>query len=145
MSDHYAPLFVHLVWSTWNRERLLSGSVERAVYAAVVAELQSRQCRLLALGGTDDHVHVLVCLHPSRSVAELVAAAKTVSSRTVHRTVKAAFRWQRGYGAFSVDPRGLPRLVDYIKNQRTLHDDDLANPELEGPEGDFNGPWLQDP
>jgi REP element-mobilizing transposase RayT len=84
---------------------------------------------LLAVGGMDDHVHLLVRLPSTISIADAVKQLKGSSSHFANHEVEksAAFRWQGSYGAFSVSERILPRVRRYIANQeqhhrnRTLH------------------------
>jgi REP element-mobilizing transposase RayT len=76
---------------------------------------------------TTDHVHLLVRLHPSIAVARLMAEVKGFSSHAV----TSRFRWQRGYGAFSVSFDDLPAVESYIRNQKRHHELQAIEPELE--------------
>ncbi len=58
-------------------------------------------------------------------IAALVRDAKGSSSHLITSQIKpeAFFRWQGGYGAFSVDPRSVPRVANYVINQEAHHAD----------------------
>lgn len=76
----------------------------------------------LAVGGTDDHVHLLVGLKSSHRLDYFLRDLKADSSEWIHREIgKAAFTWQKGYGAFSVSPSNLEAVRRYIANQETHH------------------------
>ncbi|MBI5517979.1 MAG: IS200/IS605 family transposase [Deltaproteobacteria bacterium] len=131
MADYLARVHVHFVWSTWRHLPFLTGDVEGVVHQATVRVAQQRSCHVLAVGGVEDHVHLLVWLHPACSLASLVSAVKTGSSRTVHESLHRPFMWQRGYGAFALQPRSLDAVVGYVRDQRRRHDSGATIPVLE--------------
>ena len=58
-------MFVHLVWATWRRTPLISEAIEKWLYGAIRTRCLKLGCPVVAVGGTADHVHLLVELHPS--------------------------------------------------------------------------------
>lgn len=74
----------------------------------------------LAIGGTTNHVHILVSLPPSARLAEVVQKLKANSSRWLGEQ-GLAFEWQKGYGAFSVSPSMLDVVRAYIEKQEEHH------------------------
>jgi len=88
-----------------------------AYLAKVVRELK---CDCYRVGGVADHVHLAVGLTRTITVADVVEAVKTPSSKKA-KPYCANFSWQRGYGAFSVGYGDLPKLVAYIDNQAEHH------------------------
>ena len=118
-------VYVHLVWATWDRLPLLTPEIERPVYVAIRDKCREFGCLVYAIGGMEDHVHVLVQMHPNVAVATLIGDVKGASSHLVTHVLKpdAFFKWQGAYGAFSVDSAGMPRVIAYIKNQRKHHAD----------------------
>lgn len=77
----------------------------------------------LAIGGTDDHVHLLLALPQTVSVAKAVQLIKGGSSKWIHDTFPeyAAFEWQEGYGAFTIGKSGVAETIDYINRQEEHH------------------------
>ena len=73
-----------------------------------------------AIGGTDDHVHILMALLPRISVAQAVRVIKANSSKWMNETGH-LFAWQQGYGVFSVSASNLPAVCDYIGRQEEHH------------------------
>lgn len=117
-------LFVHCVWATWDRLPLLTGEVERAAFRAIAAKCQQLGANLIALGGVEDHVHLLVQIPATLTVAKLMDQVKGASSHLVTHTVLPAdgfFKWQGAYGAFTVSQRHLDAVANYIKHQRQHH------------------------
>ena len=70
-----------------------------------------------------DHVHLLIRMPSTHSVADLARLVKTNSSRWVHERwpQKKNFGWQNGYGAFSVSESGQNAVREYILHQQQHH------------------------
>jgi REP element-mobilizing transposase RayT len=111
------------MWSTWDRMPLITPEMEPRLYAAITAKCSDLKCARLAIGGTADHIHLLVRLHAPVSVSELVKDIKGASSHLVTHEITPGefFKWQGNYGALSVGIDGLPRLTAYIENQKQHH------------------------
>lgn len=79
--------------------------------------------KALAIGGTADHVHMLISLPPTLSVAKAVQLLKGNSSKWIHETFPKmrSFEWQEGYGAFSIGASGIGPTTSYIRNQTEHH------------------------
>lgn len=120
-----AELYVHLVWATWDRLPLLVGEVERRVYRSLEATCAAHYTEVKALGGVEDHLHLIVRMPPTLAVADLVKNLKGSSSHLVTHDVAPDdfFKWQGAYGAFSVGPRGLSAACAYTLNQKEHHRD----------------------
>ena len=88
-------------------------------YLATVA--RDHQCDCSRAGGVSDHVHLAVRLHSTISLADLIEALKTSSSKWLKTHGIATFAWQRGYGAFSVGPADADALITYIDQQEIHH------------------------
>ena len=78
---------------------------------------------LLEIGGTADHVHLLAKFKADASVAEMLRRIKANSSKWFNERQKGRerFRWQTGYGAFSVSQSMVETLRRYIQDQETHH------------------------
>lgn len=75
----------------------------------------------LAVGGTDNHAHVLVVLPSIISLSRAVQLIKCGSSKWLHDEHKISCEWQEGYGAFTVSKSQLSRTVGYINSQPEHH------------------------
>ena len=123
MANTLTRLLVHVVFSTKNREPLITEDLEDPLYRYLGGLVRSVDCSLLAIGGMPDHVHLLVRLHPNTGVATLVRKIKANSSRWINenRGPHEKFAWQTGYGAFSVSESQAGVVRQYIARQKEHH------------------------
>jgi putative transposase len=123
MPQSFAQLYIHAVFSTKERATLIDPSWEPRLYDVIGGILKSVKCSLLAAGGVEDHVHLLISLARDVSVSDALRNVKTDSSKWIHETFPslADFHWQTGYSAFSVSQSQLGALKRYIANQKEHH------------------------
>lgn len=84
---------------------------------------RENKVKALSIGGTEDHVHLLLSLPSTLSIAKAIQLIKGGSSKLVHDAFPEhhAFAWQEGYGAFSIDISDIRRTIAYIENQAEHH------------------------
>lgn len=122
MPSTHLSLNCHIVFSTRNREPWIGQPWRDQLHAYIGGIISQMHGIPLAIGGVADHVHVLVGLRATHSLAEMVRDMKRGSSRWVHETRRlAAFAWQEGYGAFTVSPSRVEAARTYICNQAEHH------------------------
>ena len=115
-------LFVHYVWGTWQRTPWLIGEVRETSFKIIVAKCAALETQVLALNSVEDHVHLLVKMPPMLAVAKLIADAKGAASHAIRqRWPTDSFKWQDGYGAFTVGESTVPTVCNYIANQQAHH------------------------
>ncbi len=133
MRRTHAEVYVHLVWSTWDRQPLVGPGLRQALYACMRQGCRELGCQALAVGGTEDHVHLLVRMVPQVSISELAKQVKGSSSHLATHQLGAGgrFRWQGGFGATTVTPGDVPHVARYIAHQKEHHAADTADEELE--------------
>jgi putative transposase len=136
MRAPFTKLYVHLVWATWNRAPILTPRVREAVDRCIRAECVKLGVEVIAFNGVADHVHLLVRIPTTVSVSQLVKQVKGTSSHMLGQRMRIAFRWQGGYGAFTLSPSHVPRIREYVLNQEKHHADGSAHPPLELPDDD---------
>jgi REP element-mobilizing transposase RayT len=123
MANTHTSLHYHIVFSTKHREPWIAQSIEGRVwtYLAGIAEQQGMQA--LKVGGLEDHLHLVVGIPPALSVSRAVQLLKGSSSRWIRLTFPEleAFRWQDGYGAFTVSASVLQTTIAYVEQQRERH------------------------
>ena len=123
MRQSKVEVFLHIVWATHERMPFLSGTVKTSVYNCIGHEAVERNCKVIAFGGMPDHVHLLVRIPSTISVADLVGQIKGATSHFVNHQFqpKDHFRWQHGYGCFSVSRSHVIKVQSYIENQEQHH------------------------
>jgi REP element-mobilizing transposase RayT len=117
----YTNLNYHIVFSTKNHKPYLDEEETHRLFEYLGGIIHHMKATLLLVGGTSDHVHIAVRLHPELSVMKFVQAIKTNSSRWVHETFSKTFAWQEGYSAFSVSQSIIGKVIEYIKGQKEHH------------------------
>jgi len=124
MPQSLAAIYVHLVFSTKQRERVLTSEIRERLFPYLAAILNRHHSPALKVGGHHDHVHVLLRLPRTVALSELVGELKGESSKWLKREFPAfgGFAWQAGYGAFSVSASQLDEVSDYIIKQDLHHD-----------------------
>ena len=133
MREPYTQLYVHIVWATWDRLPLLFGEREAMVYACIQAECAELGAEMIAIGGKEDHVHVLARIPATLSVAALVKQIKGSSSHLVNHTGAPGdvFKWQGAYGAFTVSKAAVPKVLDYVVRQKEHHSEGNVHESFE--------------
>ena len=120
MSHTYAQNVIHVVFSTKDRRKLMSGEIRPQMWAYAAGICKKLDILVLAVGGIEDHIHFLIQVPPSLALAKAVLAIKSNSSRWASEEGR-KFAWQQGYGAFSVSRSNVPAVVRYIQNQEAHH------------------------
>ncbi|MDQ3927863.1 MAG: IS200/IS605 family transposase [Chloroflexota bacterium] len=133
MSKAFTQLYLHCVWATTQRLPLLTPEIEARVHACIAAKCRELDCTPIAIGGVEDHVHLLVELSTGVEVRKLMKEVKGASSFLVSHelTPDIFFRWQTGYGAFTVSHKDVPAIKAYLKNQKAHHAQKTLIPEWE--------------
>ncbi len=123
MSNTYTMLRIHVVWSTKRREPVIAETIEPHLYKYIGGILRKRKHTLLCAGGTNDHIHLLIGLHPQQAISDLVRDVKSNSTIWMNESERSlrTFAWQGGYGAFSVSKSGESKVVEYTRNQKKRH------------------------
>jgi putative transposase len=124
MSQSLAQIYLHLVFSTKDRQPYLAGKgLQAEVHSYLGVACRELKCPTLAVGGIEDHVHILCTLARTISVAELIRDLKRESSKWLKTKGGdlVLFDWQNGYGAFSLGPDRLERVQNYIHHQEEHH------------------------
>jgi putative transposase len=103
MAHTYCSSLFHCVFSTKGRRKIITPKVQDDLLAYMGGIARKQQMKALAAGGMDDHVHLLLSLPSSMSVAKAMQEIKRGSSLWMHESYKLpSFEWQEGYGAFSI-------------------------------------------
>lgn len=120
MSHTYSASFVHCIFSTKDRRDTIPAHLQERLWSYLGGIVRKLDSDLAAVGGTANHVHLLVRLGPMCRVAEIVQKTKANSSRWLGEQ-GVSFEWQKGYGAFSVSPSMVETVKAYIRSQAEHH------------------------
>jgi REP element-mobilizing transposase RayT len=117
----YASIHVHVIFATWNRHCLIAESFRPAAHAYLGGAARNLGLSDIHVGGVADHLHFVARFDPARPVSTVIGQLKQSSSVWIRDHHEPRFRWQRGFGAFSVSLRRLPAVVRYIEHQDEHH------------------------
>jgi putative transposase len=117
VSHSYPQNNIHLVFSTKDRRKTIPKEMQGRLWAYIAAICQKNKIFVHAIGGTDDHIHILLQLSPTLALAQAILLIKAYSSKWMGKS----FTWQKGYGAFSVSASIVPAVVRYIQDQERHH------------------------
>jgi REP element-mobilizing transposase RayT len=123
MAETYASLYIHLVFSTKDRQPTLRADLRERVWRYLGGIARKEEMKAIEIGGAADHIHALLSLAPTMAPATVAQALKGNSSKWINETLglPCRFEWQEGYGAFSVGVSQIDRTVEYIRNQERHH------------------------
>jgi putative transposase len=123
MASTHHGLLIHVIFSTKLRYPLIRDTWRDDLFAYVGGIARDYKATLLASGGVEDQVHLLLKIHPLFAIADTGKLIKANSSRWINQEgkVNARFTWQRGYGVFSVSQSQSGAVKRYLANQRVHH------------------------
>ena len=119
----YTEAFYHFVWATRKREWFVTEPIERELYRYIEGRCRPMKVFVYALNGMADHVHLVVSLPTSLSVADFMETIKGASAHFVNHlpTYEGCLYWQSGYGLLTFTKDDLPRIVRYVERQKVRH------------------------
>jgi len=122
MPSTHLSLHFHIVFSSKDRHPFIADAWRNRLYEYLGGLIRAADGILEAIGGTADHVHLLVGLRATHSLATFVQNIKQTSSSWIHETIGVKnFAWQPGYGAFTVSVSNCAAVKEYIANQMEHH------------------------
>lgn len=123
MGQSLVKNYIHIIFSTKYRAPLILESIENELYSYIGGICKQLECYPVKIGGYIDHIHILCMLLKKIPLMNLLEEVKAHSSKwikTKDDTLK-KFYWQNGYGAFSVNPYEIDKVIAYIENQKEHH------------------------
>lgn len=132
MGQSLVQIYVHVVFSTKDRAPLILPEVRADLYGFLGEYLNRADCPCVAIGGVEDHVHLLFKLGKDAQVQDVVGGLKSRSSSWIKgRDARLRrFYWQRGYAAFSISSIHLAAARRYIDGQQRHHRKESFEAEL---------------
>jgi REP element-mobilizing transposase RayT len=104
---------------------LIGPNVQERLYAATAKKAREMDCEPIEIGGIEDHLHIVLRFPPTVTIAGLAKELKGTPSHLMTYEIRPEefFKWQRGYGAFTISKRDVNRVRQYIRNQARHHKD----------------------
>jgi len=119
----YWRLYYHFVWGTKDREPLIAPQWEASLHNVIAAKASDLTAMVYAVGGTEDHIHLVVSVPPKTALSTFIGQVKGNSSHFINHELRldTVFAWQEEYGVTSFGGKQLDTVVKYAKNQRKHH------------------------
>lgn len=119
----YVRIWVHLVFSTKNREPNLSKEIRDRLIAHIISNARTKDIFLESIGGWSEHLHLLISLGREQNIAKLAMLLKGESAHWLNqqKLLRGKFYWQDDYFAVSVSESRVAALKEYIANQEEHH------------------------
>jgi putative transposase len=119
----YRQILYQIVFSTKNRQNVLSKDGHGELFKYIGGIIRNNKCKHYIINGVEDHVHILIDIHPTVALSNIVKDIKTGSSSFIKskNLFPGFIGWQEGYGAFSYHIKSLDTLVKYISDQEEHH------------------------
>jgi putative transposase len=134
MPQSLVKILVHAVFSTKNRENLITSEIESALFGYMSGIVENNKSKLILANGTENHIHLLISLGKVLSISELIGDIKRDSSVWIKKQDSQfnGFQWQEGYGAFSVGQTQVDEVLKYIGKQKEHHRKKTFEDEMRG-------------
>ncbi|MEO6133304.1 MAG: IS200/IS605 family transposase [Saprospiraceae bacterium] len=134
MGQSLVKNYIHIIFSTKYRAPLILPHVEFELHTYLGGTCKKLECQPIKVGGYIDHIHILCMLSKKIALMKLVEDVKSSSSKWIKTKSDelSNFYWQDGYGAFSVYPREVDVVMNYIANQKIHHDKKTFQDEYRG-------------
>ena len=128
-------LYVHVVWTTRDREPLIDARIAGFVWRYCRQVAVQERAAILAGGIVATHMHLLVRLHPLTNIPQMIQRMKggtaVIATKEGHAPRDRPLRWAKGYAIHSVSSRAVPAVREYVRRQADRHPKD-AIPDWAG-------------
>ena len=126
-------LYVHIIWSTANRNRLLTKPVRVVLFSHMKKVAEEKGIHIHEINGVEDHVHLLLQMHPAQNLSQVMRLLRAESTEWLNDTqlVKQEFSWSEEIIAYSVSPGSLQQVVNFIERQEEYHVSKTFEHEIE--------------
>jgi len=133
MQEGRVYLFIHIITEVSQRAPLIKKSLRAVYYGWCKKFGEEKAIRFLRIGGSDDHMHYLIQLHPAQNLLQVVKQLKDESAKFIHESklLQDDFTWKDDYTAYSVSPGSLQQTMEYIDRQEEYHQSKSLEQEME--------------
>ena len=123
MANTYTQIYIQVVFAIQNREAAIQSKWEERLYRYITGIVTEKGQKMLAINGTDNHIHFFIGMKPTCCLSDLVREIKKSSTNFIEeeRLCRYKFQWQSGFGAFSYSHSQLDNVIQYITNQKQHH------------------------
>jgi putative transposase len=119
----YVRIWVHVVFSTQNREPTLNTDIRSQLIEHIRASCRAKDIFLESINGWTDHLHLLISLGRTQDIAKIMMLVKGESAHWLNKQgwIRGKFHWQDDYYAISVSESQVDSVTAYINRQEEHH------------------------
>jgi len=119
----YSQIYLQIVFAVKYRQALIQSNWEEQLYRYITGIVQKKGQKMLAINGTNNHIHIFINIKPSCCIADLVREIKKASTAFINenKLTPCKFQWQEGYGVFSYSHSHIDKVAKYVMNQKEHH------------------------
>lgn len=121
MGQSLSSICIHSVFGTKFRHPFIDQSIENHMHLYMAGIMKNINSPAIKINSMPDHIHILFRMSKNHSISEIMSIVKKDSSKWMKTQGYKDFRWQIGYGAFSVSSSKVKIVSDYITNQKEHH------------------------
>jgi putative transposase len=123
MAHTYSQIYIHIIFAVRNRDALIHPDWEEELFKYITGIVQNKGQKMLAINGTQNHIHLFIGFKPDCRISDLVREVKKSSNTYVkeNKFTRFPFQWQEGFGAFSYADSQLDVVSKYVLNQKEHH------------------------
>ena len=123
MSHSLYHIWLHVIFVTKYRQPLITEGLEKKLFERITALFEEEGCKVKAINGAEDHLHVLISANPKKGISDIVKRVKGNTSFWINQNqlTEKRFSWKTGYSVFSVSDFHVPTIVKYIESQKEHH------------------------
>jgi REP element-mobilizing transposase RayT len=119
----YTNLIYHIIFRTKYGRKTIPEQYEKDLYAYILGIINNKKSKLYRIGGVENHIHLLVGIHPTFAVSDFMKEVKEYSSKWMSKNPNFPnFEgWAVSFAAFTYNVNDKQTIIDYIKNQKEHH------------------------
>ena len=119
MANTYMQIHIQAVFAVAGRQSMIHPDWKEELFRYIIGIFRKQKQKLLAIGGVEDHIHLLFGVRPNIAISDLLRDVKANSSAFVNenRFVRGRLNWQEGFGAFSYSKSQIDVVTKYVLNQ----------------------------
>jgi REP element-mobilizing transposase RayT len=123
MANTYSQIYIQAIFAVEQRAALIQPDWKEELFKYIGGIFRNKKQKLIAIGGVEDHVHLLFSLRPSIAISDLIRDIKSDSTEFIKRKrfTRRNFSWQEGFGAFSYSRSQLDAVAKYVLEQEKHH------------------------
>jgi len=123
MSKEYISCLVHVVIGTYQQRNFMTADIRSQLSGYLTVVGKSKGVKLVALGGAENHIHILLALPSKLSIESAIIPLKQSSTTWFRQNFESlrSFSWASGFAAFSISRSQLDSTLLYIQNQEQYH------------------------